>query len=136
MVMSLAVVVATGIAVNDGAVEKHSRHLLHRKLGGASMDANAQLVQKIDSTLAQSSTKHISATLLGQEPRHGAVLMLGRLQYLLVNNLSVFKINNSDLWRFPEVLPQFALIGGYGYSLIHNRMVLDYSAKIVLLRQI
>ena len=74
--------------------------------------------------------------MFGQKLRHRAVLMLGRLQYFLVNNLSVFKINNSDLWRFPEVLPQFALVGGYGYSLIHDRMVLDFSAKIVLLQQI
>ena len=120
MVMPLAMMVAAGVTINDGAVEEHRNDLLHGKLGSASVDADAQLVQKIDSTLAQSSTKHISATLLGQEPRHGAVLMLGRLQYLLVNNLSVFKINNSDLWRFPEVLPQFALVGGYSYSLIHD----------------
>lgn len=45
VVMPLAVVVATGIAINNGAVEKHGKHLLHRKLGGASMDTNAQLVQ-------------------------------------------------------------------------------------------
>ena len=136
MVMPLAMMVAAGLTINDGAVEEHRKYLLHRKLGGASMDANAQLVQKIDSTLAYSTTKHIGAALLSQEPRHGAMLMLGRLQYLLVNNLSVFKINNSDLWRLSEVLPQCALVGGYGYSLIHDRMVLDFSAKIVLLRQI
>ena len=41
------------------------------------------------------------------------MLMFGRLQHLLVNNFSVFDINNSDLRRFPEVLPQFVLIGGY-----------------------
>jgi hypothetical protein len=122
--MALAVVVTAGVTVNDGAVEKHRQHLLHRKLGRASMDTNAQLVQQIDSTLAYSTTKHIGATLLGQEPRHGTVFMFGRLQHLLVYNLSVFNINNSDLWRFSEVLPQFALIGGYSYSLIHNRMVL------------
>lgn len=62
--------------------------------------------------------------------------MLRRLQHLLVNNLSVFNINNSDLWRLSEVLPQFALVGGYSYSLIHDRMVLEISAKIVLLQQI
>ena len=45
VVMSLAVVMTVGITVNDGAVEKHRQHLLHRKLGCASMDANAQLVQ-------------------------------------------------------------------------------------------
>ena len=44
--------------------------------------------------------------------------MLWRLQYLLINDLSVFYIEKGDLWRFPEVLPQFALIGGDGYSLI------------------
>ncbi len=118
--MPLAVVVAAGITVNDGAVEEHRQHLLHRKLWCAGMDVNAQLVQKIDSTLAQSTTKHVSATLLGQEPRHGAVFMFGRLQHLLVNNLSVFYIEYSDLWRFSEVLPQFALVGGYGYSLVHD----------------
>ena len=45
VVMSLAVVVTVGVAINDGAVEKHRQHLLHRKLGRASMDTNAQLVQ-------------------------------------------------------------------------------------------
>ena len=64
------------------------------------------------------------------------MLMLGRLQYLLVNNFSAFNINNSDLWRLSEVLPQFSLVGGYSYSLIHDRMVLEISAKIVLLQQI
>ena len=103
--MSVAVVMAAGIAVNDGAVEKHRQHLLHRKLRSTSMDTNAQLVQKIDSPLAYSTTKHISTTLFSQEPRHGTMLMLGRLQYLLVNNFSVFNINNSDLWCLPEVLP-------------------------------
>ena len=82
MVMPLAMMVAAGVTINDGAVEEHGQHLLHGKFGSASMDADAQLVQKIDSTLAQSSTKHISATLLGQEPRHGAVLMLRCLQHL------------------------------------------------------
>ena len=90
VMMPLAVVVAAGITVNDGAVEEHRQHLIHRKLGCASVDTNAQLVQKIDSALAQSATKHIGATLLGQEPRHGAVFMFGRLQHLLVNNFSVF----------------------------------------------
>ena len=52
VVMSLAVVMAAGVAVNDGAVEEHRQDLLHRKLGCASMDTNAQLVQQIDSTLA------------------------------------------------------------------------------------
>ena len=41
MVMSLAVVVAAGVAVNDGAVEEHRQHLFHRKLGSASVDADA-----------------------------------------------------------------------------------------------
>ena len=45
VVMSLAMVMTAGVTVNDGAVEKHRQHLLHRKLGGASMDTNAQLVQ-------------------------------------------------------------------------------------------
>ncbi len=120
MVMPLAMVVAARVAVNDGAVEEHRQHLLHRKLRGAGMDTNAQLVQKIDSALAQSTTKHIGATLLGQEPRHGTVFMLRRLQHLLVNNSSVFYIENSDLWRFSEMLPQFALVGRDGYSLIHD----------------
>ena len=120
VVMSLAMVVAAGVAVNDGAIEKHGKHLSHRKLGCASVYADAQLVQHVDRPLAQSATKHVGAALLGQKPRHGTMLMLGCLQYLLVNNLSVFNINNRDLWRFSEVLPQFALIGGYSYSLIHD----------------
>jgi hypothetical protein len=41
MVMSLAVVVAAGVAVNDGIVEVHGQHLLHGKFGSASMDADA-----------------------------------------------------------------------------------------------
>ena len=135
VMMTLAVVVTAGIAVNDGAVEKHRQDLFHRKLGCASMDTNAQLVQEIDSALTQSATKHIGAPFFSQEPRHGAVFMLGRLQYFLVNNFSVFYIENRDLWRFSEVLPQFALVGGYSYALIHDRMVLEISAKIVLLQE-
>ncbi len=45
VMMPFAVVVTAGVTINDGAVEKHRQHLLHRKLGCASMDANAQLVQ-------------------------------------------------------------------------------------------
>ena len=45
VVMPLAVVVAAGVAVNDGAVEEHRKYLFHRKLGGTGMDTNAQLVQ-------------------------------------------------------------------------------------------
>ena len=45
VVMSLAVVVAAGVAVNDGAIEKHRQHLLHRKFRSTGMDTNAQLVQ-------------------------------------------------------------------------------------------
>ncbi len=136
VMMALAVVMATRVAVNDGTIEEHRQDLLHRKLGCTSMDTNAKLVQKIDSTLAYSTTKHIGATLFRQKPRHSTVLMLWRLQHLLVNKLSVFDINNSDLRRLSEVLPQFALVGGYGYSLIHDRMVFEFSAKIVLLQQI
>ena len=118
--MSLAVVMAAGVAINDGAIEEHGQHLLHRKLGCTSVYADAQLVQHVDRPLAQSATKHVGAALLGQKPRHGTMLMLRRLQHLFVNNLSVFYIENRDLWRFSEVLPQFALAGGYSYSLIHD----------------
>ena len=120
MMMALAVVMAVGVAVYDGSIEEHRQDLLHRKLGCTSMDTNAKLVQKIDSTLSYSTTKHIGATLFRQKPRHGTMLMLRCLQHLLVNNPSVFYINNSDLRRLPEMLPQFALVGGYGYSLIHD----------------
>ena len=39
-------VVAAGVAVNDGAVEEHRHNLLHGKLGSASVDEDAQLVQQ------------------------------------------------------------------------------------------
>lgn len=82
MVMPLAVVVAAGVAVNDSVVEEHRHDLFHGKLGGASVDADTQLVQHVDCPLAQSAAKHIGAALLVQEPRHGAVFMLGCLQHL------------------------------------------------------
>ena len=41
MVMTLAVVVAAGVTVYDGAVKEHRQHLLHGKLGCASVDADA-----------------------------------------------------------------------------------------------
>ena len=41
VVMPFAVVVAAGVAVNDGAVEEHRHDLLHRKLRSASVDADA-----------------------------------------------------------------------------------------------
>ena len=80
--MSLAVVVAAGVAINDCTVEEHGQYLLHRKLGSASVDADAQLVQHVDCPLTQASTKHIGAALLGQEPRHGTMLMFRCLQHL------------------------------------------------------
>ena len=82
VVVPLAVVVAAGVAVNDGAVEEHRNDLLHGKLGSASVDADAQLVQHVDCPLTQAATKHIGAALFGQEPWHGAVLMFGCLQHL------------------------------------------------------
>ena len=82
MMMPLAMVVTTGVAVNDGAVEEHGQYLLHRKLGSASVDADAQLVEHVDRPLAQSAAKHIGAALFGQEPRHRTVLMLWCLQHL------------------------------------------------------
>ena len=120
MVMPLAMVVAAGVAINNGAVEEHRQHLFHRKFGSASVDADAQLVQHVDRPLAQAATKHIDAALFGQEPRHRAVLMLWCLQHLGIDDLSVFDIENGDLWSLSEVLPQYTLIGGDGYSLIHN----------------
>ena len=65
MVMPLAVMVAAGVAINDGAVEEHGQHLLHGKLGGASVDSDAQLIQHIDGTHAQSAAKHVGAALFG-----------------------------------------------------------------------
>ena len=82
MVMPLAVMVAAGVAINDGAIEKHRQHLLHGKFGSSGVDSDAQLIQHIDGTHAQSAAKHIGAALLGQEPRHRAVFMLGCLQHL------------------------------------------------------
>ena len=41
VMMSLTMVVAAGVAVNDGAIEEHRQHLLHGKLWSASMDADA-----------------------------------------------------------------------------------------------
>ena len=41
MVMSLAVMVAAGVTVNDGAIEEHRQHLLHGKLWSACVDADA-----------------------------------------------------------------------------------------------
>jgi hypothetical protein len=38
VVMSLAVVMAAGVTVNDGAVEKHRQDLFHRKLVCTSVD--------------------------------------------------------------------------------------------------
>ena len=38
--MPLAMVVAAGVAVNDGAIEEHRQHLLHGKFGSASVDAD------------------------------------------------------------------------------------------------
>ncbi len=43
MVMPLAMMVAAGVTINDGAVEEHGQHLLHGKFGSASVDADAQL---------------------------------------------------------------------------------------------
>jgi hypothetical protein len=39
--MPLAMVVTTGVAVNDGIVEVHGQHLFHGKFGSASVDADA-----------------------------------------------------------------------------------------------
>jgi hypothetical protein len=121
--MPLAVVVAAGVAVNDGAIEEHRQHLLHGKFGSASVDADAQLVQHVDCPLAQPAAKHIGATLFGQKPRHRAMLMFGCLQHLGIDDLSVFDIENGDLWSLSEVLLQYALIGWDGYSLIHDNRV-------------
>ena len=38
VVMPLATVMAAGVAVNDGAVEKHRQDLFHRKPGCTSVD--------------------------------------------------------------------------------------------------
>ena len=40
-VMPLAMMVAAGVAINDGAIEEHGQHLLHGKLWSASVDADA-----------------------------------------------------------------------------------------------
>ena len=45
MVVSFAMVVAAGVAINDSAVEEHRHHLLYRKLRCASVYVNAQLVE-------------------------------------------------------------------------------------------
>ena len=82
VMMSLAVMVAAGVAVNDGAVEEHRQHLLHGKFGSTSVDADAQLVQHVDRPLTQAAAKHIGAALFGQEPRHRTMLMLWCLQHL------------------------------------------------------
>ena len=82
MVVSFAMMVAVGVAVNDGAVEEHRHHLLHGKLWGTGMNANAQLVEQIDRPLTQSATKYVGAALFGQEPRHRTMLMLRCLQHL------------------------------------------------------
>ena len=41
VMMPLAMVVAARVTVNDGIVEEHRQHLLHGKLGSASVDADA-----------------------------------------------------------------------------------------------
>ena len=52
MMMPLAVVVAAGVAVDDGIIEEHRQHLLHGKFGSASVDADTQQVQHVDRPLA------------------------------------------------------------------------------------
>ena len=46
VVMPLAMVVAAGVAVNDGAVEEHRQYLLHGKIGSTSVDADAFILHK------------------------------------------------------------------------------------------
>ena len=41
VMMSIAVMVAVRVAVNDGTIEEHCQHLFHGKLGSASVDADA-----------------------------------------------------------------------------------------------
>ncbi len=82
MVVTFAMMVAARVAVNDGAVEEHRHHLLHRKFWGTSVNANAQLAEQIDRPLTQSATKYVGAALFGQEPRHGTMLMFRCLQHL------------------------------------------------------
>ena len=41
MMMPLAMMVAAGVTINDGAVEEHGQHLLHGKFGSACVDADA-----------------------------------------------------------------------------------------------
>ncbi len=52
MVMSLAMVVTAGVAVNGGAVEEHRHDLLHGKFESTSVDEDTQLVQHVDCPLS------------------------------------------------------------------------------------
>ena len=54
MVMPITMMVATGVTVNDGAVEEHRQHLFHGKLESTSVDADAE---------AYTKNKHTPATL-------------------------------------------------------------------------
>ena len=117
VMFAATVVMASGVAINQGAGEIARNDPVDRHSGRSTMQGDAQLVEQLDSATTNAATDDIGATFGSEEAWHGAMLVLRGLFDNGFGDFTVFNGDKSHLWGLAEMRPKLAVGSGNGYSL-------------------
>ena len=117
VMFTAAVVMASGVAINQGAGEIARNDFVDRHGRGTAVQGDTQLVEQLDGAATNAATDDIGATLGSKEARHGTMLMLRGLFDNGFSDFPVFNGDKSHLRGLAEMRPKLAFGSGNGYSL-------------------
>ena len=128
VVMSAAaVVMAGGVAINQGSGEIARNDFVDGQSRGTAVQSDAQLVEHLDGAAANAATDDIGAAIGSEETWHGTMLVLRGLLDNGFGDFPVFNGDESHLRGFAEMRPKLAVGSGNGYFLsFHFFMLLRF----------
>ena len=131
MLAAAIVVMAGGIAINQGAGEIARNDFVDGHSRDTAVQGDTQLVEQLDGAATNAATDDIGATLGSKEARHGTMLVLRGLFDNGFGDFPVFNGDKSHLRGFAEMRPKLAVGSGNGYFLsFHDDIILILGAKI------
>ena len=118
VMFAATVVMASGVAINQGAGEIARNDFVDRHGRGTAVQGDTQLVEQLDGAATNAATDDIGATLGSKEARHGTMLVLRGLFDNGFGDFPVFNGDKSHLRGFAEMRPKLAFGSGNGYFLV------------------
>ena len=118
VMFAATVVMASGIAINQGAGEIARNDFVDGHGRGTAVQGDTQLVEQLDGAATNAATDDIGATLGSKEARHGTMLVLRGLFDNGFGDFPVFNGDKSHLRGLAEMRPKLAVGSWNGYFLV------------------